>query len=150
MEDVRQSNCREGFDAVFRSDLGEGLADFDLIFSLVWSIKRAECFATLLSLLDLLRGLELALAEDVPRSQSHAEVPGHRNDVTLEVANDGVPPALVDAERSLAVCPSISIGGTDNPRRGIGNAEVQDLALLDHNVKSIHDLLDRGCPVPPV
>ena len=60
------------------------------------------------------------------------------------------PHALVDHEGSLSTHASVVVSLRHNPRRGVGNSEVEDLALHDESVEAVHDLLDGASVVPPV
>jgi hypothetical protein len=92
----------------------------------------------------------LTTTDSVPRRNSHTEVAGHRNNLTLHIAEDNVPASLVDAELRLASSTSIGVGCGDDVRGCIADSQVQDLALLHNSIKGVHDLLNAGSPVPPV
>src|SRR5688572_11116147 len=112
--------------------------------------EGSDALTAALALLNGLLGKKAACTKDIPRREGHAKVASHWDDVALEVAHHYVPPALVDGERSLAVGGCIDISSGDNPGGAVGDTEIQDLALLDQNVKSIHNLGNRSRPVPPV
>ena len=74
----------------------------------------------------------------------------HRDDLALHIARKHVPRALVDHKRRLPMGARIRVRLRDDPRGGVGDAEVQHLALHDELVQAVHDLLDGGGVVPPV
>jgi hypothetical protein len=44
----------------------------------------------------------------------------------------------------------VRVCGVDDPGRPVRDTEIHDSTSFDGNVQRVHDLLDRGCPVPPV
>lgn len=97
-----------------------------------------------------LRRLELAPAERCPGSNRHSLVSAHGNYLSFEVSESGVPSSLVHRERTEAVGPSVIVGLDDNPGRGVGDTEVENLARCDEVVESMHDFFHGGGEVPPV
>jgi len=49
-----------------------------------------------------------------------------------------------------AVAASVLVGFANDSRRGVADAEVNDLALFAYGVQAEHELGDAGCEVPPV
>jgi hypothetical protein len=92
----------------------------------------------------------LTSANGVPRRDSHAEVAGHGDDLTLHVTKDNVPAALVNAERRLACGARVGVGRRNDVCGRVADSQVQDFALLNDGVEGVHDLLNAGGPVPPV
>src|SRR3569833_3507923 len=104
-------------------NLGERLAHLYLGFGRR-TPKSPYFLASLLSILDHLWCLELATPEHAPRNQSHAEHTRHRYDVALEVSQQHVPPALIDAKLGLPVVSGVHVGGTDDPSRRVRDPQV--------------------------
>lgn len=142
VHDIRQGDTGDQRPLLVRNLL-ELLADGNLVL-----VGRAHL--TTLLRLALLFALELAAAEGAPGGQRHAFGLGHGQDVALEVAIRGVPAALVDDELAQAVVAGVLVGLGDDPGWGVGDAEVEDLALVDEGVEGLHDFFDRGGEVPPV
>ena len=71
-------------------------------------------------------------------------------DIALEVAVGGGPLALVEDEGAEAVVAGVLVGFGDDPGGGVGDGEVEDLALVADGVEGAHELGDAGGEVPPV
>ena len=101
-------------------------------------------------LLPLLLGLEFAAAEGPPGRETHAFVRAHVEDVALEVAVGGRPPALVDDELAEPLLAGVFICFGDDPGGGVADTEIEDFAGGDDVVEGVHELGNRGCEIPPV
>lgn len=95
-------------------------------------------------------GLEVAPAQRAPGCERHPLIHAHGDDVPLEVALRGGPFALVDGKGAKAVVARVLVGFDDEPGRGVGDAEVEDLAGLDKVVEGLHELFNTSCHIPVV
>ena len=74
----------------------------------------------------------------------------HRDRVPFEIPGEDVPSALVNHEWRLVGHLSISIGFCNNPRGHVGSTKIEDFALNNNVVESVHDFFDGTGVVPPV
>ena len=87
--------------------------------------------------------------QHVPRTQRHAKVPGHGDDVALKIAEYDAPATLVDGERGFAVVLCVCVGSC-GPGGTFGDAELEDGAGFDEHVEGFHAICDGSCVVPSV
>lgn len=72
------------------------------------------------------------------------------NDFSLEVAVLGGPAALIYGELTEAVLAGVFVGFGDDVGGCVGDSEVEDLSLLNHGVKRLHEFGDGAGEIPPV
>lgn len=75
---------------------------------------------------------------------------------SFDISLQHVPFALIDNKLGLPVIPRVLVALCNSERRCIRDSkiertyQVQDLALADQVVQTVHDLLDGSTEVPPV
>lgn len=88
--------------------------------------------------------------EQTSNSTSYPFVADHGNDITLEVSASSAPATLIDAELTKTVVPGVLVGLGNNPGRRVRYSQVQNLALGDEGVQTLHELRDGAAEIPPV
>ena len=74
----------------------------------------------------------------------------HGNDVALHVPGQNIPLSLIDGERRLPAHAGVIVRLGHDPRRRIGDTEVQHETLRDEIMEAVHDFLDGAVVVPEV
>lgn len=128
---------------LLQRQLLENLADRDICF------RYFEQFPPLAALL-LAPSLESPTSNDAPWSDSHPFSLAHGDDFPLKIPARSTPAALVHDERPQAVIASVLVRFCDQPGWSVGDAEVEDFALVGESIEAVHDFFDRCGVVPPV
>lgn len=80
----------------------------------------------------------------------HPFTPRHRNKLPLKCPIKHIPMPLINRKRRLPMIIRILIRLRNHPRRRVRNTQMQNLPRNNQVMQAIHDLLDRGGPVPPM